>query len=178
MLQLNQPYENLQSKFNSQRFRDLKKAEKLKLQLSQFDSPDEFIRDYKRSPSFSKQKVEAKHLRILKQLMAESLINKKGKLFCVMNEKREKLAAMFCVVNSKSITNLVNFTYANAERSGAQTFLISELIKQYCNANMLFDFEGSDLSGIASFYESFGSKNLSYRHLYCNRLPLLLRSFK
>lgn len=68
--------------------------------------------------------------------------------------------------------------HPDSRNTGASHALIDAFIKDYAGKNMLLDFEGSDIPGLASFYSSFGAVNEPYPFLKINRLPLLLRWMK
>jgi hypothetical protein len=49
---------------------------------------------------------------------------------------------------------------------------------EYAGTNYILDFEGSDIEGIANFYQQFGSIPQPYYSLSYNHLPWLLRLVK
>ena len=51
-------------------------------------------------------------------------------------------------------------------------------IQQYAAKDCIFDFGGSNVKGIASFYEKFGAKNLTYYSHEYNQLPKLINKLK
>ena len=57
-------------------------------------------------------------------------------------------------------------------------FLVNSFIEQNTNKNIILDFEGSMIQGVARFYSGFGAKAEHYFQLKFNRLPLLLKWFK
>ncbi len=60
----------------------------------------------------------------------------------------------------------------------ANFFLMDHLIQEFSSRNMVLDFEGSELPGIAEFYRKFGSFNQPYPFLRFNHLPFPFRYFK
>lgn len=56
--------------------------------------------------------------------------------------------------------------------------LIDEFIKQYASRNMILDFEGSNIEGVARFYAGFGAKPFNYPALKINKLFYPLRLIK
>jgi hypothetical protein len=56
--------------------------------------------------------------------------------------------------------------------------LFDTLIKEYAEKDMLLDFEGSEIPGIARFFKGFGAHKQPYFKLHINRLPLPLRWLK
>jgi hypothetical protein len=62
--------------------------------------------------------------------------------------------------------------------TGASHFLIDGFIKDHAGKELYLDFEGSDITSLANFYRSFGSKDEKYPAIHLNRLPWFLRLFK
>ncbi|MCF6222532.1 MAG: hypothetical protein L3J34_02260 [Flavobacteriaceae bacterium] len=67
------------------------------------------------------------------------------------------------------ITYLLPLADAEAKNNNVPTFLINELIKENQNTNVVLDFEGSMIEGVAKFYKSFGAKTEIY-YRYKKRL--------
>jgi hypothetical protein len=56
--------------------------------------------------------------------------------------------------------------------------LIDTFIQNNSGKNLILDFEGSNIPGIARFYKGFGAMAETYYSVHQNRLPRLLRIFK
>ena len=56
--------------------------------------------------------------------------------------------------------------------------LIDHMLKKYSGNDLIFDFEGSVLPGIARFFAGFGAISYSYYGIVVNRLPWPLRLLK
>ena len=65
--------------------------------------------------------------------------------------------------------------------------LVLIIFKEFCNGfltdpqleiNIIFDFEGSNLPGVARLYKGFGSKENVYLQIRKNNLPKLVRWLK
>lgn len=52
--------------------------------------------------------------------------------------------------------------------------LLDHLIERYAGQDRIFDFEGSDIPGVAVFFRSFGAEEEPYLEIGGNRLPTLL----
>lgn len=64
------------------------------------------------------------------------------------------------------------------KKYGATHILIDEVLKEFSGKNLVFDFEGSDISSVAYFYSKFGSSAFHYLQLLRNRLPWWCRFLK
>jgi hypothetical protein len=56
--------------------------------------------------------------------------------------------------------------------------IINAVIKKYAGSNILLDFEGSDIPGIAFFFEGFGAEKENYYYIHNNDLPWWCRWLK
>jgi len=61
---------------------------------------------------------------------------------------------------------------------GAMYFLLDSFIKTNAEQDLILDFEGSMIPGVARFYSGFGAIPETYFQLKFNRLPLPFRWFK
>jgi hypothetical protein len=56
-------------------------------------------------------------------------------------------------------------------KSGASHQLLDAVIAKYSGKPLLLDFEGSDIPGVAFFFEGFGAYPVKYSFIHYNRLP-------
>ena len=73
---------------------------------------------------------------------------------------------------------LFSATDATAKRTGAMHWLINEFIKSRSGEEMILDFEGSNLPGLARFYKRVGSKETVYLQVRKNNLPKIIKWIK
>lgn len=90
----------------------------------------------------------------------------------------ELLAIGLFLKDQNRIYNIASSTLPNGRTLEANHFLFDELIKEFAGQNLLLDFEGSDLPGVARFYQKFGPINQPYFFWKTNRLPAVLRWWK
>jgi len=90
----------------------------------------------------------------------------------------ELLAIGLFLKDNNRIYNIASSTLPNGRTLEANHFLFDELIKEFAGQNLLLDFEGSDLPGVARFYQKFEPINQPYFFWKSNRLPAVLRWWK
>ena len=77
---------------------------------------------------------------------------------------------VFFITNSR-----IYYVLAGNDPSGrpiaASHQLINAVIEKYAGKALILDFEGSDIPGIAFFFEGFGAKSEQYYYLHNNNLP-------
>jgi len=82
------------------------------------------------------------------------------------------------IVHNKRIYSLLAGNRPQSNECGAFYFVLNSLIKKYAGTGYLFDFEGSDVPGIAFLFECLGGQLTWFPHLTINRLPPVLRWLK
>ncbi|MDI9363850.1 MAG: hypothetical protein QM541_02785 [Flavobacterium sp.] len=103
---------------------------------------------------------------ICKQLSFNNLVLRK-----VVNSTDELQSIVLLLKDNKRYYNLINYTTEAGRKNEANYFLYDHLLQELSSQNMIFDFEGSDLPGVKSFYESTGAINQPYFKWHFNKLP-------
>jgi hypothetical protein len=107
--------------------------------------------------------------------------SEKGQSQLVIREVRlanEVQAACLCLKDSERLYLLANITVPHARKKAANHFLLDQLIREFAGRLSWLDMEGSDLPGIAHFYQNFGAVNESYYFVAWNDLPFPLQWLK
>jgi hypothetical protein len=114
----------------------------------------------------------------LKNLMDFCLKNKRGRIIGVRAARHRLIYGIFIVEipGSKTLLLVVNTPESRSKRIGY--FVVNELIKKHSSTKTVIDFAGSSIPSIASFMESFGSKNVPFYRIYRNHLPWPIRFLK
>jgi len=60
--------------------------------------------------------------------------------------------------DAQRITYLVPVIMEEAKKEHLNTFIVNELIREHQQKDLILDFEGSMIPGVARFYESFGAE--------------------
>ncbi len=177
ILNLNQPFSEIELGFSNVLKKNLKAVKKTELHTSSYyhqliikifqNKYQERVRhvrdiDYK---NFSK---------LCDQLLSQNMLATK----IIQNKEEEILAAVIIAIDNKRIYNLINHITATGRKTMANHVLMYEILKEFSGRNLLFDFEGSDLPGVKEFYEYFGPINQPYFHYHFNYLPFPLNLLK
>ena len=88
------------------------------------------------------------------------------------------LAIILLLRDSRRLYNIMSTTLAKGRRLEANHFLFEQLIREFANSDLILDFEGSDIAGIANFYQKFGAVNEPYFFLRFNKLPWPIKYIK
>jgi hypothetical protein len=76
------------------------------------------------------------------------------------------------------IYNIMSVTLKSGREKKSQFFLLDQLFREFSANDLVFDFEGSEVPGIAEFYRKFGPTLSQYPFLRYNSLPFPFRLFK
>jgi hypothetical protein len=160
ILKLNRSYNEIYKGFNKNRKRDLKKADKLKRVKIKNISSKEFFEFYVNKSK--KYKLDNSQKQSFKKI-----INSQNKYTFILGvyvaNKLE--ASVLLLEETKRITNLMPVVTSYGKENGLITLLLNQTFKKYEHSSKIFDFEGSMLLGVASFYQSFGAEMEIYKSL-------------
>ncbi len=152
-LDLSKPYSNTAANYNSNCQRNIKKAQSFDQEIKEIDTEDYMC--------LLRQNLDAvlndKMCDLLKKLIWVSRENGKGKLLSVVCEGRV-VAAGFIVSENKRIYNLSPFSCSEGKEKQSMAFLINSIIEENSQTELILDFEGSSIPGVAKFYAGFGAE--------------------
>lgn len=96
----------------------------------------------------------------------------------VFSKTGQLLASAVFIMDKKRAYYILVGNHPDGKTAGASHALIDAFIKNNAGKDLVLDFEGSDISSLAFFYENFGAIPVTYPGLKINRLPKLLRWLK
>lgn len=96
----------------------------------------------------------------------------------VSSNKNELLAAAVLLKDKRRLYNLVSAVSPAGKMAQANYFLYDQLIREFSESNYILDFEGSDVEGIATFYQRFSPENEPYPFVKMNNLHPILKLWK
>lgn len=178
VLPLNKSYEEIFSGYHKDLVKNLKRSKKCDLIYRPAAEYKKAIDEY-----ISHYAGRMKHVTIIDYNRFRSVCKvakKKGMVVCreVVNDLEQLLAIVLLFNDGKRLYNIMNTTTSEGRKVQANHFLLDAVIKEFSGSELLFDFEGSDLVGVRTFYENFGAENQPYYFVKYNNLPLLFRLFK
>ncbi len=178
ILPLHSSYTQLYCGYNHQLKKKLKQANRNGLSFSMNDNTAEAIDLFeaiyaKRLPQikpagFERLKAAAEYYKNLQQCFVCNSYDDKNNL----------LAAALFFKDEKRIYNILPATTTEGRKLNAMHFLLDCLIRKFAESRLLLDFEGSDITGIKTFYQSFGAISQPYFHHHYNELFFPLRWLK
>lgn len=88
------------------------------------------------------------------------------------------IAGTILLRDQHRLYNAVSCLKPEGKKSGANYFLYDQVIRIFSGKQLRLDFEGSDIPGIAYFYEKFGGEKEWYPFIRYNQLPRIIRYLK
>lgn len=175
LLPLSKSYEQLCTGFSTNTKRNITKGQKYKLNMVTGIRLEEYLEFKARA---TPAEITPKNLVVLKTLIAFGLRKGFGKLYGVYTANNELCAAAYFCKHKERLIYFNAATNETGKKLGGMFFLLNALIEQNAEKNIILDFEGSIIPGIARFFAGFGAKAENYYQLNFNRLPLLLKWYK
>lgn len=108
------------------------------------------------------------------------LLKNKGQLFIrkVSSPDGNLQAIAIFLKDNRRIYYIMSTTLPEGRESEANYFLLYNVIKEFSEQDLVFDFEGSQIPSINFFFKKFGAIDQPYPFVRINRLPLWKRWIK
>lgn len=177
LLPLFKPYEEVRSGYGSQAVRNLKKAKREGLQLVASE-PEDVVTFYERHKSEETIGVKSADYMRLRKILQEAGKRKLMDAYQVHDTKGNVLASAAFLKFGNRVTFLIGNASPKGRNFGAMTYLMDEVIRANCAQDKILDFEGSEIPGIARFFQSFGAAQVSFPRIKRNTLPWILRTLR
>ena len=142
--------------------------------LRDFIKPDQLVQHYRGMLVTKVNLPDRAYLTVLR-LMQESLSRSLGGIYSAHDIDGNLLAASFFLITQTRIINLFGVSTVSGRAGDGMHFLLDRVIDKYATTPMIFDFEGSELPGVATFFSSFGASQEWYTHVTLDRHPVLSR---
>jgi len=155
ILDLNQPYDRLRSGY-SQGFRSHINKNKPKLKVESFHDVDElnthFIKIIGHRIGLKK-----KQLQIAINILKAAYRRDQAFMIQVLNSDNEWVAQLYFLKMKNRIIKLRAIANSQGRKYCANHVAIDHIINTYANQDIILDFEGSSIPGVATFFKGFGS---------------------
>jgi hypothetical protein len=175
IIPLNRPYELIATAFSTAHTKNLKRAANAGLRYQQSNAFEASInRNYqlygKRFDAVTRHDYHAL-IEITKQNQHHFLSREVWK-------DDEQQASAVCFFDGRRIYFILSSVTEAGKKNQANHFLVDHIIREFSGKDLVLDFEGSDIPGIAEFYSGFGAVCQPYYFLKWNDLPWIYRIFK
>lgn len=178
IINLNHEYSLLRDYYTFSCKRNLKKIEKIELTYRYSKDFLGMIELYKnlyasRLPNFCSADYES-----MKKVCNE--LSKTNDLLIrqVYDKKNDLLCAVILLKHRNRLYNIINCVNPIGKQLKANYFLYDQIFREFAGQSIIFDFEGSDIEGIANFYLKFNPENQPYPFYSYNNLNPIVKLFK
>jgi len=159
-------YSNQESVINKNSQRNIKKAVKAGLKYCTA-SLNEVELAYQIFKKNTKYRLDENYKNNLLRLCSQ--LDKENALVVRKIENEDVVLGYVILAKSKKRIVLLQLAISeDGKKTGASHYLVSKAINEFSSEAELFDFEGSQNSGIARFYLSFGGEIEKYYHFHRN----------
>ena len=158
LLDLSREYELLKKRYSENHQRNIKKAVKAGVRFSENTGLQDFQEFYLGNVDRKRENFKEKHEAIFRKFTEEIIKDKLGTIFSVNSQEGNLLAASLIIRQPKRLINIINTSSASGKNSGASHILFDGIIEAFSSTDVILDFEGSSIPGVARFYEGFDPK--------------------
>ncbi|GGB14991.1 GNAT family N-acetyltransferase [Puia dinghuensis] len=177
ILPLERPYPQLEARYKKDLVRNLRLAARSGLTYTPDIDLDTAIEAYRSQYAARHPAIRPEDYSRFRKLCLH--LQPKGQLILRAAFAGDQLQATALLVRDASRLYLLQSTTLPAGRmTGANHFLIDQLIREWAGSGLTLDFEGSDIRGIAYFYANFGALREPYFFYRHNHLPWPWRLLK
>ena len=177
-LSLNSPYDTLRKNYSRLTIRNIKKAIKNDVRLQKNISPSDLISIFRKTRGEEISNLKDKNYKVLLKLINTCLKKGCAEAWGAFTRDNKLCAGVVLFVKNNRAIFIFSATDSYAKENGAMFLLIDNFISANAGNNIIFDFEGSNLPGVARLYKGFGSKENVYLQVRKNNLPKLVRWLK
>lgn len=170
-LDLVNPYEDLIANFSNSHRRKIRRTYNSELSIAEQVDTNSIINLYRKYYGPKTPEIIDIHFTYLNRLLANAY--GRAQIICpaVIGEGNQIVAGGIFLADRNSIYYVLGAGTPSAKQLGAMYALIDYMIRKFAGTGLIFDFEGSDIPGIAQFFDGFGSTKTLYYQIRWNRLP-------
>ena len=176
VLDLQKPYEKLYENFSENTRRNIRKASQSGCKVKKdFDAEKVIGLALTQMKIHGKQPAEnaERFRKLYEELKRKGIASTYG-----ITQDNELLASCIFFFSHNRAYYILVGNHPESRATGASHALIDAFIKDHAGQRMVLDFEGSDIPGLAAFYQGFGATYEPYPFLRINRLPFYLKWMK
>lgn len=177
ILDLNNSYDQIFTKYRDNIKRNIRKAEQLGCTVVKgFEAEQVIELAIEQMKNFTKESAE--NIDRFRKLYTCLQQQQQAITYGILSAKKELIASCIFIFSHNRAYYILVGNHPNGRTAGASHMLIDAFIKDHAGKKMLLDFEGSDIRNLAFFYSSFGAKEEKYAGIRLNKLPFYLKWLK
>jgi hypothetical protein len=174
-LDLISEYDKIASGYQNNLQRNLKKASQNKLTFAKHVRPEDVISLFRANKGQDLKHLDDSQYALIQRIAYESIHKGIGEMWVAYDEFNQLVAGVLWVSSHQKVIFLFSALSEAGRKLNAMPWLIDEFIRQHSGMPLTLDFEGSNNTGLARFYRSFGAKTITYQRYVRNSLPAPFR---
>lgn len=177
-LDLSAKTEKIREGYSTNTARNIRKAKKNKISVLPIYDINQFIAFTQANLKNKSPEVKTRHYAALQKMIGFAIYHHVGEIYGAFDGSNSLVAAAFFVTTNRKSIYLAASSNEKGTELSAMFLLIDTFIGNHAGTDLVLDFEGSDIPGIARFYQGFGGIPKTYYSVHQNRLPRLIRFLK
>lgn len=170
--------DEFKARYRTNAKRLIKKAEKAEFKYVSISKPKELIDIFKKTVARKIDSIRPADLVTLEKLMFTAMSIDLGELIGIQNTENKIVGAGFFLKDKKRITYLKGACFEQEKKQGAMFGLMNFALDKYASTHDTFDFGGSDIEDVATFYKKFGASDSVYYAYEIDNLPNWYKKLK
>lgn len=160
-LSLSETYDSIYKGYSKNLKRNIKKADKISFTIRNNISKETLIRFKKDNANYSTNRRQYTKMSKLIDVLQE---RNYGSIYGVFDAD-EPIAACLVLHHKNRLITIISASNNIGKKYAAIHFLLNRIIENNANSDIVLDFEGSMIPGVARFYKSFGAEEIVYKSL-------------
>ncbi len=177
-LPLSLPYEQIYSSYSRNCKRNIKKAVEAGLVVNTNISVSQFTEFLKNNLGERISELRRGNYDTLESILNTAAKNNSGKIYGVFTKENELCAIGSFMYTTRRCIFSVCASSEQGKSFQAMYLLVNNEIMNNAGKDMVFDFSGSNIKGIAYFNSTFGAEPVIYPVIYINNLPWFIKFLK
>ncbi len=177
LLTLQKPHLQIANDYQPSFKKSLRRLQKLNLEYSSTFDIEKAISLYRDLYSHRIKEIKEGDVKCFKKLCRQMAETNQLCMRKVTFDNRTVAINILFKYNSR-LYNIISCITDEGKKMEANYFLYDKIIEEFSSANLLLDFEGSDIAGVATFYKKMSPQSENYSFLKYNNLPALVKIFK
>ncbi len=167
LLDLKNDYSFLKKNFSKNTKRNILKVSKNKIQIRETN-------DVKHILNFASEHINFNFVKkdfiVLENMIKIGIEQKKLKVLEAVSVSYTVLSLVFFYFDEGRIHYLLGINSPEGKKQKTAFLLFDKTIEKYANSNLILDFEGSNIPGVARFFKGWGAKEENYGSVKINNL--------
>ncbi|MGZ5242860.1 MAG: GNAT family N-acetyltransferase [Bacteroidia bacterium] len=173
ILPLKNTSEKIEDNFSKSVLKKLKKAGKNELEIKPENDVDLLLKLFEENERSNKLILPKSHYQDYINIQKACAEHNQCFMLSAFNEKNEGIASSLFLQDSHTTYFLSGIVSPAYRQSAAMPLLVTEALKKAAETTQNFDFLGSMMESIESFFRSFGPKPVPYMAARKNTLPFI-----